>query len=84
MRFFWYNRLIMIGNKAWCVNGLPKRVFAVITEEELAIFEYELIKLMDEYRRCVDQSLKLKIQEDMVWLRTAIFSISSYEETIEQ
>lgn len=64
-------------------NGLLKRVFAVITDEELAIFEYELKKLMDEYRKCVDQSLKLKIQEDMAWLKTAIFSTGSYERTIE-
>lgn len=66
------------------ITAYHKRVVAVITEEEFAIFEYELFKLMDEYRRCVDESLKLKIQEDMVWLRTAIFSINSYEETIEQ
>lgn len=56
----------------------------MITEEELAIFEYELTKLTDEYRECVDQSLKLKIQEDMVWLKTAIFSTSSYKQTIER
>ncbi|WP_185960014.1 hypothetical protein [Planococcus soli] len=55
----------------------------MITEEELAFFEYELIKLMAEYRRCTDQSVKLKIQEDMVWLKSAIFSINSYEQSIE-
>lgn len=55
----------------------------MITEEEFAIFEYELIKLMDEYRKCVDHSLKLKIQEDMAWLKMAIFSTKSYEQTIE-
>jgi len=58
-------------------------VFTVLTEEELAIFEYELIKLMDEYRKCVDQSLKLKIQEDMTWLKTAIFSTGMHGQTIE-
>lgn len=55
----------------------------MITDEELAIFEYELIKLMDEYRKCVDQSLKLKIQEDVSWLKTAILSTGAYEQTIE-
>lgn len=55
----------------------------MLTEEELAIFEYELIKLMDEYRKCVDQSLKLKIQEDMAWLKKAIFSTGIHGQTIE-
>ena len=55
----------------------------MITEEELAIFEYELIKLMDEYRKCVDQSLKLKIQEDMTWLKTAVSSTGIHGQIIE-
>ncbi|MCH4826519.1 MAG: hypothetical protein N2C11_04905 [Planococcus sp. (in: firmicutes)] len=55
----------------------------MITEEELAIFEYELTKLMEEYRKCMDQSLKKKIQEDMAWLKTVIFTTGSYERTIE-
>lgn len=55
----------------------------MITEEELAIFEYELIKLMDEYRKCVDQSLKLKIQEDMTWLETAVSSTGTHGQIIE-
>lgn len=55
----------------------------MITEEELAIFECELIKLMEEYRKCVDQSLKLKIQEDIVCLKTAISSTGAYNEKLE-
>ena len=55
----------------------------MIAEEELAIFEYELLKLMEEHRKCVDQSLKLKIQEDMACLKMAISSIGAYEEKIE-
>ncbi|MBT2570564.1 hypothetical protein [Planococcus sp. ISL-110] len=55
----------------------------MITEEELAIFEYELIKLMEEYRKCVDQSLKLRILEDMACLKMAISSPGAYEEKIE-
>lgn len=55
----------------------------MITEEELAIFECELIKLMGEYQKCVDQSLKLKIQEDMECLKTAISLTGAYEEKLE-
>lgn len=55
----------------------------MITAEELAIFESELTKLTNESRRCVDQSLKLKIQEDVAWLRMAIVTEDPCTQTIE-
>ncbi len=55
----------------------------MIGEEEIAIFEYELMKLMDEYRKCVDQSLKMNIQEDIVLLRSVIFSAGSRPQIME-
>lgn len=55
----------------------------MIAKEELVIFEYELAKLMEEYQKCVDQSLKKKIQEDVKWLETSIFSAGTHEQTIE-
>ncbi len=51
----------------------------MIEDEELAIFESELIKLMNEYRKCVDHSLKVKIHEDMAWLKTVVISAGTHE-----
>lgn len=55
----------------------------MIEDGELAIFESELIKLMNEYRKCVDHSLKVKIHEDMAWLKTVIISAGTYEHQLK-
>lgn len=55
----------------------------MITAEELAIFKSELTKLTNESRRCVDQSLKLKIQADVTWLKMAIVAEDPCTQTIE-
>lgn len=49
----------------------------MITKEEQAIFEYEIKKLLEEYQECPDSPLKQKIKEDVLWLKSAIFSTST-------
>lgn len=48
-------------------------VYAMITKEEEAVFEYELRKLKAEYKECLDTPLKRKIHDDALWLQAVIF-----------
>jgi len=51
-------------------------VYAMITKEEEAVFEYELQKLTAECQECLDTSLKRKIQDDALWLQAIVFPSS--------
>lgn len=43
-----------------------------MTKEEQTIFEYELYKLSLEYQKCMDDYLKLQIQQDISFLSSVL------------
>lgn len=59
---------------------LTFEVTILLTKEERAIFEYELAKLVSEYRKCTNPYLESQIEEHIVLLQSTLYILNKNQE----